>query len=100
MMPLRTQLALRSNALGPADDQRVARAAITAGDLLGPGEGSIAGDRPAGGIMIERQRTAEIVNVPHHVRERFGHAVENAVLVEGPVHAALGARPVVADDVK
>src|SRR5437667_10291959 len=84
----------------PADDQRIAGAAIAAVDRFGPGKGRIARDSPAGGVMIEPQRTTELVDVFHYLRNGLGHGIENGILVEDPVHAALGARPVVADDVK
>ena len=84
---------------GPADDQRVARAAEVGRDLLGPLERRVAGHRPARRHVREGLRPAPLVDVLEHVRHRLVDAVEVRHLVEHADHAAFGAGAVVADDV-
>ena len=51
VMPLRPHFALGLDALGPVDDHAVAGAAVTAGDLLRPGERRVPRHGPAGGVV-------------------------------------------------
>ena len=78
----------------------VARAAEVGGDLLGPGEGRIEGDGPAGGHMGEGGGASPFVDEGEEVFDLFLDAVEVGHLVEHADHAALGARAVVAGNVK
>ena len=83
--------------VGPADDQRVARAAEVGRHLLGPHERRVAGHGPARGHVREGLGAAPLVDVLQHVGHRLGDAVEVGHLVEHAGHAALGAGAVVAD---
>ena len=100
VVPLRAHLALRRDALGPVDHHPVAGAAVARGDLLRPGEGRVARDGPPGGVVRVGRRAAKLVVVLQDVLDGLVHAVEVGHLVEEPVHAAFGARAVVADDVE
>ena len=100
MVPLRPDLSLALDALRPVNDHTVARAAVTGRDLLGPGERRVAGHGPPCGIVTVGLRPAEFVVVLQNVLDRLLHTVEVGHLVEHAVHAALGARPVVSEDVE
>src|SRR5262249_4149410 len=100
VVPLRAHLALGLDLLRPVNHHPVAGAAVARGDLLGPGERRVPGDRPAGGVVVVRRRAAELVVVLQDVGDRLVHAVEVRHLVVQAYHAALGAGAVVADDVE
>ncbi len=85
--------------LRPVDDHAVAGAAEVGGHLLGPREGRVEGDRPAGGHVREGFRTAPLVDQRDQVLDLLGHAVEVGHLVVHADEAALGAGAVVAGDV-
>ena len=100
MMELRAHLAFCLDALGPMNHHPVAGAAETGGNLLGPGERRIARDGPPGGHVGIGQRAAELVVMFQNVLHGFVDAIEVGHLVEQAIHAAFGARAVVADDVE
>ena len=100
MMELRAHLAFCLDALGPMNHHPVAGAAETGGDLLGPRKRRIARDGPPGSHVGIRQRAAEVVVVRQNVLDGFMHAVEVGHLVKQAIHAAFGARAIVADDVE
>ena len=77
----------------------VAGAAEVGRHLLGPREGRVEGDRPAGGHVREGFRTAPLVDQRDEVLHLLGHAVEIGHLVVHADEAALGAGAVVAGDV-
>ncbi len=97
VVPLRPHLTLGLDSLGPVDDQRIAAAAVGAGDLLRPGEGRVAGHGPAGRVVRVGVRAAQIVVVLEDFRDGFVHAIEIGHLVEQAVHRAFGARAIVPD---
>ena len=99
-MELRTHFAFGRDALRPVGHHPVPRSAEVRGDLFRPRERRVAGDRPAGGHVGVRHRSAQLVVVLQDVRGGFLHPIEIGHLVEHAVHAALGARAVVADDVE
>ena len=104
-MELTADLALRLDAGRPGDDRAVAGAAPVRGNLLGPLVGGVHGVRPADRIVVVGFRRAEFVDVLAHVLGRHQcydfrrGAVERDHLVEAALGRALGAGPVVADDV-
>src|SRR5208283_1234269 len=51
VVPLRPQLALGFDLVRPVNDHAVARAAVAAGDLLGPGEGRVPRHGPTGRVV-------------------------------------------------
>ena len=81
------------------NDRAVAGAAEVGRHLLGPCEGRVEGDRPAGGHVREGFRTAPLVDQRDEVLHLLGHAVEVGHLVVHADEAALGAGAVVAGDV-
>ncbi len=86
---------------GPVHDRAVAGAAPVRGDLLGPLVRRVHRVRPADRVVVVGLRRAELVDPLGHELGRLQRAgaVERDQLVEAAVHAALGARAVVADDV-
>ena len=102
VMPLAAQLTLALDAIRPMHDQGVAGAAVVGGHLLGPGEGRVEADRPAGRhVRIGGRVAPRVVVLQHEVDVgALGHVVEVGVLVEQPVHQAFGAGAVVAGDVE
>ena len=60
VMELRANTALVLDALGPADDQRVARSAEVRSDLFAPFEGRVHGPRPAHVEVVVGLRTANL----------------------------------------
>ena len=99
VVPLVADLAAGLDALGPADRDRVAGAAVVRSHLLGVLEGRVHGVRPAHRIVVERLGAADQVELGQHVLEGLRDAVEGHQLVEGAVKAALGAGAVVTGDV-
>ena len=102
VVPLAAQLALALDPVRPVDDHGVAGAAVVGGHLLGPGEGRVEADRPAGRhVRIGGRVAPRVVVLQHEVDVRaLGHGVEVGHLVVEPDHAALGAGAVVAGDVE
>ena len=100
VVPLRADFVGCGDVFGPGDDQGIARAAVVGRNLLGPHEGRVAGDGPAGGHVRIGGGAAPLVVVLEHVRHSLLNAVEVGDLVEHAVHAALGAGAVVAEDVE
>ena len=92
---------LRLDARGPVHDRAVARAAPVRGDLLGPLVRRVHRVRPADGVVVVGLGRPELVDPLGHELGRLQRAgaVQRDQLVEAAVHAALGAGPVVADDV-
>ena len=101
VMELVAQLAARLDARGPVHDRAVARPAPVRGDLLGPLVRRVHRVRPADRVVVVGLRRPELVDPLGHELGRLQRAgaVERDQLVEAAVHATLGARPVVADDV-
>ena len=99
VVPLGAELVLRRNPLRPGDDHAVAGAAVVAGDLLGPLERGTHRVRPADRVVVERLPRPDIVAPLQQLLEVFLYAVEERHLVEKPLQAPFGARPVVAGDV-
>ena len=101
VVELRADLAARCDAARPVDDRAVARSAPVRGDLLRPLVGRVHRVRPADREVVVRLRCAEVVDARGHELGRLERrgAVEDERLVEAAVDRALGARPVVADDV-
>ena len=101
VVELVADLALGGEPVGPVDDGAVAGAPEVGGDLLGPLVGGAHGVGPAHRVVVVRLGGAELVDVGRH--ELGGlerrRAVQREQLVEGAVGRALGAGPVVADDV-
>jgi hypothetical protein len=63
VVKLRADLALRFDTVGPMDDRSVARAAEVGSHLLGPLVGRAHRMRPTEGVVAERIRPAELVEV-------------------------------------
>ena len=101
VVELRANLAARGDPARPVDDRAVARSAPVRGDLLRPLVGRVHRVRPADREVVVGLRRAEVVDARGHELGRLERrgAVEDERLVEGAVDPALGARPVVADDV-
>ena len=100
VVELAAQPALCLDSLRPVDHHAVAGSAVVRRHLLGPCERRVECDRPARRhVRIGLGRPPLV----HHLDE-VGHLFRNAVevrhFVEEPVHAALGARPVVTHDVE
>ena len=87
---------------GPLDDRAVPRAAPVGRDLLGPLVRGASRVRPADRVVVVRVRRAEVVDARGHGLGglQVRGAVEEDHLVERALEGALGARPVVADDVQ
>ena len=100
VVPLRSNLVGGLDALRPRDDHAVPGAAVVRGNLLGPHERRVARDGPARGHVRIGPGAAPVVVVLEHLLDRLRDAVEVRHLVEHAEHAALGARPVVPDDVE
>ena len=101
VVELRANLAARGDPARPVDDRAVARSAPVRGDLLRPLVGRVHRVRPADREVVVGLRRAEVVDARGHELGRLERrgAVEDEGLVEAAVDRALGARPVVADDV-
>ena len=82
----------------PADDAHVRRAALVAGEALPVRERRVERPGPAVAVVVVGERRAELVEAPQVLLDVVGDAVEELVLVERPVRAALAARAVVGDD--
>src|ERR1044072_5029968 len=78
----------------------VAVSAVIRRNLLRPRKGRIARDGPARGEVRVGRRAADFVVMFQDVGDGLVHAVEVGHLVVEPVHAAFGARAVVANDVE
>ena len=101
VVELRANLAARGDPARPVDDRAVARSAPVRGDLLRPLIRRVHRVRPADREVVVGLRCAEVVDARGHELGRLERrgAVEEEGLVEAAVDPALGARPVVADDV-
>ncbi len=99
VVELRADLAPSRDPLRPADHHAVGGAAEVGGDLLGVGERRVPGHRPADRVVREGLRAAPPVELGHDLRQRLGHPVEEAHLVEHAGGASLRARAVVPRDV-
>ena len=73
-------------------------AALVAGEALPVRERRVEGPGPAGVVVVVGRRPAELVDALQVLLDRVGDVVEELVLVEGAVRAALAARAVVGDD--
>ena len=93
---LGADLALRLDALRPADDERIGHAAAI-GFALPAAERRVAGVRPAPRIVVEVLRPADVVDGGEVLLQVVGHVVEELALVDRAVRPALGARAVVRD---
>ena len=82
----------------PGDDQRVGGAALVVRVALPQLEGRIEGPGPAGRVVVVGSRAAELVEVLEVLLHRVGQAVEELVLVDGPVRPALAGGAVVGDE--
>ena len=100
MMPLGTHAARVGDPLRPGDDQAVARAAVVAGDLLGPLKRRAHRVRPADGIVVVGLPGADVIDALEHRGEILLDAIEECHLVEEPLRAPLGAGAIVADDIE
>src|SRR5260370_37763788 len=94
-MELRTDATLLLDPLRPRNDHSIACPTEVRGNLLCPLERRGQAVRPANGIMVERQRTAEIIHVRHDLLEVFRYRVEEGHLIERTLLAALSARAIV-----
>jgi hypothetical protein len=70
------------------------------GHLLGPRERRVARHGPAGRIVVEGQRAAQVVDALQLVGDRLLDAVEIGVFVQQPGRTTLGAGTVVTHDVQ
>ena len=91
------QLALRLDPLRPGDDHRIGDAALEV-VALPHLERRVERPRPADRIVVVGRRRAELVEVRHVLLDRVRDAVEELVLVDRAVRAALAARAVVGDE--
>ena len=55
--------------------------------------------RPTDGVVVERERAAQVIHARHDLLEIFRNSVEESHLVEQALLAALGAGPIVALDI-
>src|SRR5262249_54616295 len=81
---------------GPAYDQRVTDAAFVGLALPAP-EGRVAGEGPAPWVVSVAVRAAQVVEHGEGLGDVVWQAVEDEVLVEAAVRAALGAGAVVTE---
>ena len=95
---LMADLAARGDVAGPGDQQRVGHAALVAGEPLPVREGRVERPRPAGGVVGIGVGPAELVDAGQVGLDGVGDVVEELVLVERAVGAALAAGPVVGGD--
>jgi hypothetical protein len=91
-------LAARGDAPRPGHDERVGDAALVAGEALPVRERRVERPRPAGVVVVVRRRAAEVVEPREVLRDVVRDAVEELVLVERAVRAALAAGAVIGDD--
>src|SRR5947209_5329175 len=96
MVVLVAYLATALDAFGPAHNQRVADTAVIA-IALPHLERRVEGHRPAGGIMIVRQRTAQHIQVLEVLLQAIWNAVGYFVLVDRTVRTTLAAGAVIGD---
>ena len=99
MEELAADTALVLDARRPRYDHRVARAAKVAGHLLGPLKGRVHRVRPGRREMVEIFRSAKVVDGLEIVLPCLGEAVEEEVLVDRTLDAALRTRAIVAGNV-
>ena len=99
VVELVADFALRLDPLGPVDDQRVARAAEVAGDLLGPLERGVHRPGPADRDVRLARRPADLVDPLDRALQAELHAEQAGDFAERPFQPAFGAGAVVADDV-
>ena len=90
------QLALGLDACRPVHHHRVAYAALP-GVALEELEGRVEGHRPAGGVVVVGRHRAELVDEREVLLHVVGHGVEEVVLVDRAVRAALARGAVVGD---
>ena len=83
---------------GPGHDHRVRRAALPVGVALPELERGVEGEGPAGRIVVVGLRAAELVDEGQVLLDPVGEPVEDLVLVDRPVRAALAGGAVVGDE--
>ena len=91
-------LATRLDALGPADDERVSRAALVIAIAFVELERRAEPHGPAVGVVIVGLFAAQHVQVLQVLFDVIGNAVEEFVLVDRAIGAALAAGTVVGED--
>jgi hypothetical protein len=91
-------LAACQDVTGPGDQQRVGDAALVAGKPLPVGKRRVERPRPAGGVVGVGVRPPEVLDAGQVGLDGVGDVVEELVLVERAVGAALAAGAVVGDD--
>src|SRR5205823_12436056 len=96
MMVLVAYLALTLDPLRPGHDQRVTNAAVIA-IALPHLERRIERHRPAGGVMVVRQRTAQHIQVLEVLLQTVGNAVEKLIFVDRAGRSTLTAGAVIGD---
>ena len=96
MMVLVAYLALTLDPLRPGHDQRVTNAAVIA-IALPHLERRVEGHRPAGGIMIVRQRTAQHIQVLEVLLQAIGNAIHKLALIDRAGGTTLAAGAVIGD---
>src|SRR4051794_15805517 len=100
MMELTANFAFGFDPLRPVHHHAVARSAEVAGDLFGPLERRVAGPSPADGEMRKGGRTAPFVDMIHHLVGFADDAVKRHHFIVAAFGSTLGARAIVAHDVK
>src|SRR5215471_3737994 len=96
-MELRANSAGVLDAVGPRDDERIARATEVRGDLLAPLERSVHGPGPADGNVVGGFGAAEFVDVLRQELGIFRNALKRRQFVETSVKSAFHGSAVIAN---
>ena len=99
VMELRADGSLILDPHRPRHDHAIACATEVRRDLLGPLERRVQAARPAYGIAVERERTAQIIHARHDLLKVFRYSIEEGHLVEQSLLTTLGARAIVVLDI-